>query len=227
MNFIDTDQLIFLWRIFLACMCGFIVGFERKNRSKEAGIRTHCVVASAAALMMIVSKYAFFDVVQSDLFPGVDIRLDPSRVASTIASGIGFLGAGMIFIHKSTVTGLTTAAGIWATSGIGMAMGAGMYFIAICATVIVVTVQVIFHLKFHWLEMPKVRELRILNVMQEGFLRETKNELMKRAIVINDVSVEKYENRRNFIFTVEIPSDIDEEELMLSINYDCSLKSSI
>lgn len=227
MDFIDANQLIFLWRIFLACLCGFIVGFERKNRSKEAGIRTHCVVASAAALMMIVSKYAFFDVVQSDLFPGVDIRLDPSRVASTIASGIGFLGAGMIFIHKSTVTGLTTAAGIWATSGVGMAMGAGMYFIAICATVIVVAVQVVFHLKFHWLEMPKVRELRILNVTQEGFLKEIKDEFIKRDILINDVSVEKFEDRRNFTFTVEIPNEIDEEELMMSINNDCSLKSSV
>jgi len=227
MNFIDVNQLILLLRIFLACLCGFIVGFERKNRSKEAGIRTHCVVASAAALMMIVSKYAFFDVVQSDLFPGVDIRLDPSRVASTIASGIGFLGAGMIFIHKSTVTGLTTAAGIWATSGIGMAMGAGMYFIAICATVIVVMVQVIFHLKFHWLEMPKVRELCILNVTQESFLKEIKDEFIKREILINDVYVEKFEDRRNFIFTVEVPNKIDEEELMMSINYDCSLKSSV
>ncbi|MBQ4515832.1 MAG: MgtC/SapB family protein [Clostridia bacterium] len=226
MKFVDSNQLIFLLRIFLACVCGFVIGFERKNRSKEAGIRTHCVVASAAALMMIVSKYAFFDVVQSDLFPGVDVRLDPSRVASTIASGIGFLGAGMIFVQKSTVTGLTTAAGIWATSGVGMAMGAGMYFIAICATLIVVMVQIIFHLKFRWLKVMRVKELRIQNVAEEGYLAQMKNEFAKRKILINNVSIEKVADCRNFTFTVEIPREIDEEELMMSINYDCSLKSN-
>ncbi len=226
MKFVDSNQLIFLLRIFLACICGFVIGFERKNRSKEAGIRTHCVVASAAALMMIVSKYAFFDVVQSNLFPGVDVRLDPSRVASTIASGIGFLGAGMIFVQKSTVTGLTTAAGIWATSGVGMAMGAGMYFIAICATLIVVMVQIIFHLKFRWLRVVRVKELRIQNVAEEGYLAQMKSEFAKRKISINNVSIEKVADCRNFTFTVEIPREIDEEELMMSIKYDCSLKSN-
>ena len=124
-------ELISILRIVFAGFCGCLVGLERKNRSKEAGIRTHCVVACGAAIIMIVSKYAFFDIgaiAEGVGFSG-EIRLDPSRVASTIASGIGFLGAGMIFVHKNTISGLTTAAGIWATSGIGMAIGAGLYFV--------------------------------------------------------------------------------------------------
>ena len=112
-------QAEYILRIILAGICGMIIGLERKNRSKEAGIRTHFVVACGAALMMVVSKYAFFDIICKGIYEGVEVRLDPSRIASTIASGIGFLGAGMIFVHKNTITGLTTAAGIWATSGVG------------------------------------------------------------------------------------------------------------
>ena len=99
----ETMQLHFVFRVLLAGICGMIIGLERKNRSKEAGIRTHFVVACGAALMMIVSKYAFFDVISQGAYNGVEVRLDPSRVASTIASGIGFLGAGMIFVHRNKI----------------------------------------------------------------------------------------------------------------------------
>ena len=109
-----------LGRILIAGLCGALIGFERKNRKKEAGIRTHIIVALASSLMMIISKYGFFDIISGNLFPGIDVRLDPSRIASCIVSGIGFLGAGMIFTYKKTITGLTTAAGIWATAGVGM-----------------------------------------------------------------------------------------------------------
>ena len=147
----DTMELVYIFRIVLAGICGMIVGLERKNRSKEAVIRTHFVVACGAAIIMIVSKYAFFDVAEMAREAGFagEIRLDPSRVASTIASGIGFLGAGMIFVHKNTITGLTTAAGIWATSGIGMAIGAGMYFIGVGATFVILCAQLLLHLDFH------------------------------------------------------------------------------
>jgi len=92
------------------------------------------VVACASALMMILSKYAYMDVME---MYGDLMKIDPSRIASGIVSGIGFLGAGMIFVNKQTVMGLTTAAGIWATSGIGMAIGAGMYWIGGAATLII------------------------------------------------------------------------------------------
>lgn len=133
----------YIFRILLAALCGMVIGFERKNRKKEAGIRTHIIVALASALMMVISKYGFDDIIMFG-----DVRLDPSRVASQIVSGIGFLGAGMIFVHRSTVKGLTTAAGIWATCGIGMAIGAGMYVIGIASTIIIFIVQIILHKDF-------------------------------------------------------------------------------
>lgn len=121
----------FSLRLLLAGLMGVCIGLEREYRAKEAGFRTHFLVALGSALMMIVSKYGFYDVLEKDL-----IRLDPSRVAAQVVSGIGFIGAGTIILQKQIVRGLTTAAGIWATSGIGLVIGAGMYGIGITATVL-------------------------------------------------------------------------------------------
>mgnify|MGYP003309380234 CR=1 FL=1 len=139
------DQVITNWgeyplRLIIAVLCGFVIGYERKNRNKEAGIRTHVIVSVASCLMMMVSKYGFADLEAA--------RFDGSRIASQIVSGIGFLGAGMIFVHKNSIKGLTTAAGIWATSGIGMAIGSGMYFVGIITTVLVVFLQIFLHIEF-------------------------------------------------------------------------------
>ena len=130
-------QIGYVLRIFFAGICGLMIGIERRNRLKEAGIRTHLIVALGSALMMIVSKYGFFDL-QGHSF----LRADASRIASQIVSGIGFLGAGMIIWHHRTVSGLTTAAGIWATAGIGMAIGAGLYGVGgACALLILVSTE--------------------------------------------------------------------------------------
>ena len=105
-------QLVLTLRIIAAGICGSIIGAERSNRSKSAGVRTHCIVAIGAALMMAISKYGFSDTVSGEL----GMRgADGARIAAQVVSGIGFLGAGMIFVHKNSITGLTTAAGIWAT----------------------------------------------------------------------------------------------------------------
>ncbi len=142
-----TDIIVtysdYFLRLLISVICGFAIGFERKNRNKEAGIRTHVIVALASCLMMIVSKYGFFDLMEAG-----DARFDGSRIASQIVSGIGFLGAGMIFVHKNSIKGLTTAAGIWATSGIGMAVGAGLYVIGIATTLLIVFLQVFLHIEF-------------------------------------------------------------------------------
>lgn len=124
--------LDFALRLFVAGAMGILIGLEREYRAKEAGYRTHFLVALGSALMMIVSQYGFMDVLKTDL-----IRVDPSRIAAQVVSGIGFIGAGTIILQKQIVRGLTTAAGIWATSGIGLAVGAGMYAIGISATLLV------------------------------------------------------------------------------------------
>lgn len=122
----------FALRLFVAGAMGVLIGLEREYRAKEAGYRTHFLVALGSALMMIVSQYGFMEVLKTDL-----IRLDPSRIAAKVVSGIGFIGAGTIILQKQIVRGLTTAAGIWATSGIGLAVGAGMYAVGISATLLV------------------------------------------------------------------------------------------
>ena len=129
------EELELLLRMVLACFMGYVIGYERMNREKSAGMRTHAIVCLGAALIMIVSKYGFEDIPD----------FDASRVAAQIVSGVGFLGAGIIFVKNNTVSGLTTAAGIWTTAGVGMAIGAGAYFIGISAGILVVVTQVVLH----------------------------------------------------------------------------------
>lgn len=143
-TFIDTFRvesfLPYLLGLIVAVICGAAIGVERTLRQKEAGIRTHIIVALGSALIMIVSKYGFFDLMSfSD-----SVKLDGARLAAQVVTGISFLGAGII-VYKGTVKGLTTAAGVWTTAGIGLAAGAGMYGIAVYATVILLIVQIVIH----------------------------------------------------------------------------------
>ena len=135
--------------LLLSVVLGFLIGIERKIRSKEAGIRTHTIVCFGAALMMVVSLYAF------------NGEADSARVAAQIVSGVGFLGAGMIVYKQHEVRGLTTAAGVWATAGVGMACGAGMYVIAIGATAILIIAQCVFHLNIRLFTHKKIYSIKI------------------------------------------------------------------
>ena len=132
---LDANAMLFntelLARIFLAALCGIAVGYERMSHFKAAGVKTHMIVGLSSALMMVVSKYGFADMGATD----------GSRVAAQIVSGIGFLGAGIIFRHHQSVRGLTTAAGIWGTAGIGMALGAGQYTIGIFGTLLFILMR--------------------------------------------------------------------------------------
>lgn len=128
--FSHEQEFVFILRVAYAGILGIIFGIERMLREKDAGIRTHFVVAVGACLMMLVSKYGFADVE----------RTDPSRIASQIVSGIGFLGAGLIVYQRESLHGLTSAAGIWLTAGMGMAVGTGMYIEPAVACVLVLLV---------------------------------------------------------------------------------------
>lgn len=133
---IANSEHMMVWnliaRLCIAGLCGTVVGLDREYRDKEAGFRTHFLVALGSALMMIVSQYGF------ETFPGLrdGARFDPSRIAAQVVSGIGFIGAGTIIIHRRMVRGLTTAASLWATAGVGLASGAGMYAVAAAATLL-------------------------------------------------------------------------------------------
>lgn len=136
----------FFLRILIACGCGSIIGLERSKRLKEAGVRTHVIVCCASAMLMIVSKYAFADTVgaSGEALFGTD-GADPARLAAQIITGISFLGMGVIFRKDNSIRGLTTAAGIWAVAGIGIAIGAGMYVIGVFTTAVIAVAQILMH----------------------------------------------------------------------------------
>ena len=120
-------------RILIAALLGGIIGLEREYRAKEAGFRTHFLVGLGSALFMAVSQYGFEHILATQ----PNVSLDPSRIASQVVSGIGFIGAGTIIFQKQVIRGLTTAAGLWATAAIGLACGASMYVIAVASTIMV------------------------------------------------------------------------------------------
>ena len=116
------------WMV-LALVLSTLIGLERQIRGKSAGIRTQAIVGLTAALMVLVSKYGFQDVLADGI-----TRFDPSRVASQIVSGIGFLGAGIILTRHGAIRGRTTAATSWETAAVGMACGAGLWWLAVAGT---------------------------------------------------------------------------------------------
>lgn len=221
---LGLQQLFYLLRIVVAGLCGFAIGFERLNRSKDAGVRTHCIVAVGAALMMVISKYGFFDTISGEM----GMRgADGARIAAQVVSGIGFLGAGMIFVHKNSITGLTTAAGIWATSGVGLAIGAGMYGIGICSAVVIIAAQVLLHKNFRWLKMPVGKILTIQQVEESGYQESVIQTLKELGVTVVDTAVEKNveQNTRNYSLTIEIPGNVSEDEILNAIAYDCKIKT--
>ncbi len=137
---LSWEQLEYVIRLLVSAVCGMLIGLERERRSKTAGVRTHLIVALSAALMMLVSKYGFFDVAARE-----GISVDASRIAAGVVTAIGFLGVGVIFIRNENVSGVTTAAGLWATVGVGIAIGSGMYTVGVIATLLIVVMQLLLH----------------------------------------------------------------------------------
>ena len=146
----------FVLRIFVAAMLGGAIGLEREYRAKEAGLRTHFLVALGSALFMIVSAYGF-----EGIALGEEQRWDIARIAAQVVTGIGFIGAGTIIFNKSEniIRGLTTAAGVWVTAAIGLACGGGMYILATVSTALVLIGLEAFNLLIRWLTKRRKRLL--------------------------------------------------------------------
>jgi putative Mg2+ transporter-C (MgtC) family protein len=124
-----ADQWAVLPPVLLALALSTVIGVEREAGAKAAGLRTHALVGLAAAIIMVISKYGFADLLGLD-----HVALDPSRIAAQIVSGIGFIGGGLIFVRRDAVRGLTTAATVWLVAAVGMACGAGLPVLAVAAT---------------------------------------------------------------------------------------------
>ena len=174
-------QVEYLVRIFVAACLGLLIGSERKNRNKSAGIRTHVIVALGAALIMVVSKYGFMDVEKADA----------ARVAAQVVSGIGFLGAGVIFVRNNLVNGLTTAAGIWATAGVGLALGAGMYVVGISSALLVLLIQFVMYRVAYFADVASGGLIRMTLVKREGIVQSMEDYLQREKLSVISVKINK------------------------------------
>lgn len=192
-------------RIIIAGFCGIFIGYERRNRNKEAGIRTHAIIALGSAMFMIVSKYGFPDVAE----------YDAARMAAQIVSGVGFLGAGVIFVRHGTVSGLTTAAGMWATAGAGSCIGAGLYDIGIMATLCVAGLQFVFH-KGVFRKFTNQGQIIQLQIIQDASaLADIQHTMKKHGVSIQSMKVEVMDRETLFIEIDGVtPQTFNQEELL-------------
>jgi len=181
-----SDGLL-IGRLAVALLLSSAIGVEREFRRKPAGLRTVTLVGVGAAIAMMVSKYGFGDM------QGSHISLDPSRIAAQIVSGVGFLGAGIIFVRRDSVSGLTTAAVVWVTAMIGMAVGAGMLAIASIATLVQFIValgypSIVRHVpRSPWAPVP----ISVEYYDARGVLRDVLGELTSRGFSVSHLTVER------------------------------------
>ncbi|MGN1316501.1 MAG: MgtC/SapB family protein [Acutalibacteraceae bacterium] len=210
-DFIDSFRiesfLPYLLSLITAVICGAAIGIERTFRQKEAGIRTHIIVAMGSALIMIVSKYGFFDIVGL----ADHVNLDGSRLAAQVVTGISFLGAGII-VYKGTVKGLTTAAGVWTTAGIGLAAGAGMYGIAVYATLILLIVQIAIH-KIIPVENTSTTAVSMKLKDDPEAVESITNIFKENGYIIISTSVEKKNEKYVCLFTIRSKTHISPNEI--------------
>jgi len=183
-----VNELEILWRLGLALVLSSVIGIEREVGQKSAGLRTYTLVGVGAAVFMLVSTYGFRDVLANP-----HTVLDPSRVAAQIVSGIGFIGGGIIFVRRDTVRGLTTAAGVWVTAGVGMACGGDLPLLAVSTTLIYLVVAFVYPFLLRML--PRSRfapsDLRLVYIDGQGLLREALVQCARRGFSISDLEIKR------------------------------------
>lgn len=218
------DNLEFFIRIILSGILGALIGLERASRNKEAGIRTHIIIGMTSAVFMIISKYAFLDMAEITSAVGAK-GADPSRIASQVVTGISFLCAGVIFRQgKYNIRGLTTAAGMWATSSVGMAIGAGMYWVGSLEALILVLMQIVLHKHPVGNDALSIQEVRV-KLADETYLDSTLKllkELHNGEIVQCEISKDATGTRAKV--TIRGPEPIHYEEAVRLITEDKNIK---
>ena len=200
-------QFELIFRLVISCFAGALIGFERKRRQKEAGMRTHIMVALASALFAVCSKYGYFDVVVID-----SVSVDASRIGANIVTGVAFLGAGMIFVKSKTISGLTTAAGIWAISGVGLCFGSGLYMVGSAGTIIMVIVQYLLHNVLNRMEGTSTREITIILDNSDNVMDDFLNDIKKIDSAMYLSSVSRREGSYNII-QIKVNVRVEKSEL--------------
>jgi len=210
--------LVIMLRIFIALILSGIIGFEREFKNHSAGFRTHILVGIGSCLVMLLSQYGFEPIL--DKYEGVvNVRFDPSRIASYVISGIGFLGAGTIIVYGGTIRGLTTAASIWAVAGLGLVVGVGMYAMAIFTTLVILLSLIFLNnierriVKGHssnLIEIVAIHGVEVNNILSI---------IEKYELVIKNVEIIKSENNvRNIYIKIERDDTLDFVRLFAEIS---------
>lgn len=183
------DELAIAWRLVLATTLGGLIGIEREVHGRPAGFRTHLLVTLGACLMMIVSESFYFK--YAAMNNESVLRLDPGRIGAQIITGIGFLGAGAIIKEGHAVRGLTTAACLWVSAGVGMAVGAGFYFPALVVTAISLFSLMLLKRVEKKFKKDRYRSLRVHCRYDDKSLPELENFLKERNLRIVNFGFEK------------------------------------
>ncbi len=208
------NEIDIIVRILLSCILGGLIGLERESLNKSAGFRTHILVCIGAALIMIVSQDIYY------VFQGT-ANVDPGRIAAQVVSGIGFLGAGTIMREGATVKGLTTAASLWVVAGVGLAVGAGLYFPAL------ITTGVVFLALIYLGKVERViaglTNVMVLFVTAEnrpGQLGRIGSFLGERNILILNIQMKQMMDDKRVMFEIDIkiPPDVKVNELLYEIS---------
>ena len=199
--------MICLVRLIVAAVCSLLIGVERQTRMKGAGSRTHMMVSLGAALMTLVSSYGFLPIVGA-----AGVSVDVSRVAASIA--VGFLGAGVIFVHRGGAVGLTTAAGLWTTTGVGMAIGCGMYAPGITATALMLIAQVLLR-GVERREKMQVTELAVGLTDGKGDLVRLYDWLEQRKITVREINLKRQEGSSvKIVLYIAMPRHFDKADFL-------------
>lgn len=200
----EHKDIMMVVRLVLAAILGGIVGIERGSGDRPAGFRTHILVCVGSALFMLVSMYGFDELTPAEALHEGDLgaRRDSARIAAQVVSGIGFLGAGTILHEGLTIRGLTTAASLWMVSAIGLAVGSGMFFLSIMATIITMITLVTFHTwekRFAATNRSDRRFVRITTSNRNDAIADITGYLILNGIQVKSLNVKKNKDKNNLV----------------------------
>lgn len=178
-----------LFRLLIAAIAGGLVGLEREVRGRQAGFRTNLLVCLGSALVMVVSvRFAHQPWPHT---PGVNINIDPARIAYGVMTGIGFLGAGAIMKEGGSIRGLTTAAALWCVASVGLAAGFGMYLLTAMASVLIVAALWILDYVEDMIPRVRYRTVTVRRKWKVGVIAETVERFQKAKLDVTDASFQR------------------------------------
>ncbi len=206
----DVTTLSVFFRLFLAVICGGIIGIEREHKRRPAGFRTHILICLGASMTTLTSQYLFYN---------LNLYTDIGRLGAQVVAGIGFIGAGAIIVTKRRqVKGLTTAAGLWTCAIIGLAVGAGYYEAAAMATFVIMLAEIFFP-KFEYWILVNSKNLNIYVEYDDNEHLDNIIRLIKSyRIIIIDLEITKSGNNSCAIFQLQLPKKISHDKIMTAIS---------